>query len=232
MITNMNYLQEGLTRLNFSKENFPTLESDLETYIKELSLFNSAYDLVGAENNDEIIVRHILDSLSAYKEINELKKEIESSPNYHDNTPVVIADIGSGGGLPGIPLSLTMRDINFKLIERMSKRCAFLENCGAILKIKKLTVENLEAERVEPNSIDIAVFRAFRPLDKKMIKTLLRLVKPNGYLAAYKAKEDKIHEEMSLIKEIVPEYSVKPLCVPFLTDNNEHERNLVIIQKQ
>ena len=47
----MDYLKEGLQRLNFNNETFPTLEADLRTYINELSLFNSAYDLVGAENN-------------------------------------------------------------------------------------------------------------------------------------------------------------------------------------
>ena len=64
-----------------------------------------------------------------------------------------------------------------------------------------------------------------------MIKTLLKIIKPEGYLAAYKAKKEKIIEEMEAIKNIVPEYEIKTLEVPFLTDDNTHERNLVIIKK-
>ena len=61
-----------------------------------------------------------------------------------------------------------------------------------------------------------------------MTSTLLRIIKKGGYLAAYKAKMENITEEMTAIKELVPEYEVKPLKVPGLEDS---ERNLVIIKK-
>ena len=218
----MNYLHEGLEKLNIETANIADLEADLEKYIKDLELFNSAYDLTNAENKDDIIIKHVLDSLSAQKILVSLIKSPETK----------IADIGSGGGLPGIPLALSLRDYNFTLVERMSKRCAFLENCTAILKLKNVSVENLEAERVTPNSFDIIVFRAFRPLDKKMIKTLAKMVKPEGYILAYKAKKDKIEEEMDAIKDLVTEYSVEPLTVPFLNENEKYERNLVIIERE
>lgn len=220
----MNYLQSGLESLFPNDPNNAELEKKLNTYIKELELFNSAYDLTNATNTNEIIINHVLDSLSA--------KELLRS--FAHSTDLEIADIGSGGGLPGIPLALSMPDHNFTLVERMSKRCAFLENCTAILGLKNVTVENLEAERVSPESFDIIVFRAFRPLDKKMFKTLSSIVKPNGYILAYKAKKEKIEEEMNGIINLVPKYEVKPLFVPFLTDNpqNPYERNLVIIKKE
>jgi len=218
----MNYLQEGLKKLNIETIENHQLEADLEKYIKELELFNSAYDLTNAENKEDIIIKHVLDSLSAQKKLVSLIK----SPD------VKIADIGSGGGLPGIPLALSLKDYNITLVERMSKRCAFLENCTAILGLKNVTVENLEAERVPENSFDIIVFRAFRPLDKKMIKTLAKMVKPEGYILAYKAKSEKITEEMEAIKNLVTEYTVEPLTVPFLTEDEKYERNLVIIKRE
>ncbi len=218
----MNYLQEGLKKLNIETVENLQLEADLEKYIKELELFNSAYDLTNAENKEDIIIKHVLDSLSAQKKLVSLIK----SPD------VKIADIGSGGGLPGIPLALSLKDYNITLVERMSKRCAFLENCTAILGLKNVTVENLEAERVPANSFDIIVFRAFRPLDKKMIKTLAKMVKPEGYILAYKAKSEKITEEMEAIKNLVTEYTVEPLTVPFLTEDEKYERNLVIIKRE
>ena len=157
----MDYLYEGLKKLNINTVDLELLKSDLEKYINELELFNSAYDLTNAENKNDIIIKHILDSLSAQKKL----VSLISDPSCK------IADIGSGGGLPGIPLALSLRNYNITLVERMSKRCAFLENCTAILKLNNVSVENLEAEKVPSNSFDIIVFRAFRPLDKKMMKT-------------------------------------------------------------
>ena len=61
-----------------------------------------------------------------------------------------------------------------------------------------------------------------------MTKTLLRIVKPEGYLCAYKAKQTSIKEEMDAIASLIPEYQVQPLNVPGLEDS---ERNLVIIRK-
>lgn len=218
----MDYLYEGLKKLNINTVDLELLKSDLEKYINELELFNSAYDLTNAENKNDIIIKHILDSLSAQKKLVSLISDSSCK----------IADIGSGGGLPGIPLALSLRNYNITLVERMSKRCAFLENCTAILKLNNVSVENLEAEKVPSNSFDIIVFRAFRPLDKKMIKTLAKMVKPNGYILAYKAKIEKIQEEMDAIKDLVTEYSVEPLSVPFLTEDAFYQRNLVIIKRE
>ncbi|MCR4939028.1 MAG: 16S rRNA (guanine(527)-N(7))-methyltransferase RsmG [Treponemataceae bacterium] len=224
----MDYLHEGLVKLGFSADSIPSLEEELKKYINELILFNSAYDLVGAKSDDEIVIKHILDSLSAYEVVRKLADEKKKE----GSDEICIADIGSGGGLPGIPLAICMRDVRFRLIERMSKRCLFLENCVAVLGLSNVSVENVDLERVSQESIDIAVFRAFRPLEFKMTKKLIRVLKHGGYLAAYKAKEEKIIEEMEQIKQIVPEYRKIPLQVPFLNDNGEYERNLVLVKRK
>lgn len=216
-------LRQGLEALNLPKEKIPSIQEKLEGYIRELMLFNSAYDLVGADNKEQIVVNHILDSLSAWKYIHELAQEREAG-----GKQVQIADIGSGGGLPGIPLALALPHIHFTLVERMSKRCAFLENSVAILNLKNVTVTNSQVEQIPTNTFHVATFRAFRPLDKKMIKTLLRVIKPAGFLAAYKGKTEAINTEMEAIADIVPYYTVQPLTVPFL---EERQRHLVVIQK-
>ncbi|MBP5587246.1 MAG: 16S rRNA (guanine(527)-N(7))-methyltransferase RsmG [Treponema sp.] len=223
-------LKQGLEKLNFSQTEIDSLIIKMEQYIKELVLFNSAYNLVNTDNHDEIVVRHILDSLAAAGEI----KKLADAQKAKGKTKVVIGDIGSGGGLPGIPLASALPDIEFVLVERMSKRCAFLENAAAILGLKNVSMLNKEAEKVKKESIDIAVFRAFRPLDKTMIKTLLDLIPSDGVLAAYKAKKEKIIEEMSAIGYEEKDYDLKKLEVPFLTDTSSdesRERNLVIVSK-
>ena len=224
------YLKQGLEQLNFSQAQIDFLIPKMEQYIKELVLFNSAYNLVNTDDHDEIVIKHILDSLSAYPEI----KDLAEGQKEKLNRQIIIGDIGSGGGLPGIPLAASLPEFDFVLVERMSKRCAFLENVAAILGLKNVTVLNKEAEKVKKESIDIAVFRAFRPLDKTMIKTLLDLIPHTGTLAAYKAKKEKIIEEMSAIGYEEIDYGLKKLEVPFLTDtstDDSRERNLVLITK-
>lgn len=218
-------LNDGLQEIGFSEAQIAEFAPKLEKYVSELELFNPTYNLVGADTHEDILIRHILDSLAAYKPLCEL---IEKAKQLHPDRSIQLADIGSGGGLPGIPLSIVFPDYQFTLVERMTKRYTFLVNCCAVLGLKNVTVSNLEAERVSQNSFDIIVFRAFRPLEKKMTKVLLRMLQNDGCLAAYKAKTEKINAEMEQIKEYVPTWESIPLQVPFL---HENERHLVIIPK-
>ncbi len=215
-------ITDGFEKCGINSQEVNNLAKKMDLYINEIILFNSAYNLTNTSDHDELLIRHIYDSLAAYIPLKSLIQENNCSD-------FVIGDIGSGGGLPGIPLAAAFPQINFNLVERMSKRCAFLENCAAVLGLKNVKVINCEAEKVPAESMNISVFRAFRPLDSAMIKTLLALTKQNGYLVAYKAKLENIKEEMNQIKEIVPSYKIENLSVPYLTDV---ERNLVIIKKE
>ena len=235
----MNFLEEGLAKLNFSKNQIERIAPLMENYADEILLFNGAYNLVNASSRDEIFVRHILDSLSAAQEIFRVAEKISAesaqsqSAEAEKNEPkeITIADIGSGGGLPGIPLAAAFPQFNFVLVERMSKRCAFLENVRALLGLENVRIENSELEKIPHESFEIATFRAFRPLEKKMLANLLAVLKKGGALAAYKAKRKNIVEEMRLAN--CGSYNIIALDVPFLTDESaeEHERNLVLIEK-
>ena len=233
----MDYLKEGLEKIGFGSGEFfgiktlpiGKIEEKIEKYIKNLQEFNAKLDLVNTDDHDEIVIKHILDSLSAVpvicKEISERFSELPAD--------FKIADIGSGAGLPGIPLATVLPKFSFTLVERMTKRCAFLENCKSLLSLENVAVEENQAERIEQKRFDLCVFRAFRPLEKKMTKVLLRILKDGGFLAAYKARSEQITDEMQSLPS-VPKYKVLPLTVPFLTENSseeERERNLVVIEK-
>ena len=222
-------LQEGISQTvpGLEQETRSLLVSKMEQYIKEIILFNSAYNLTNTSDHDELVVRHILDSLAGYELIK--KYAAEKAGDGH----VLVGDIGSGGGLPGIPLAAAFlcgaRDgaagLQFKLVERMEKRCSFLENCKGLLGLTNTEIWNTVAEQVEAETFDLITFRAFRPLDQKMTRTLLRMVRPGGVICAYKAKMENIKEEMEGIKKLVTRYEVVPLKVPGLEDS---ERNMVI----
>jgi 16S rRNA (guanine527-N7)-methyltransferase len=212
-------LPSALTELGFPNGQIAPLAAVMEKYTGELMLFNTAFDLVGAKTREEIIARHIVDSLSAAKNVQTLAR-------LTGNIPVVIGDIGSGAGLPGIPLAASLPEYQFVLVERMEKRCVFLENCVALLGLRNVRVENAEAEKISGRPFDICVFRAFKPLDTRTAKMLLGLLKPQGFLAAYKAKQATLTAELDAISSIISEYRVEKLENPFL---REHERNLLII---
>lgn len=192
----------------------------LEAYIESVLEFNKTYNLMKADSADELAVSHILDSLAGVSAIKEI---LASYPQ-----PVQIGDIGSGGGCPGIPLAVAFPDVQFTLVERMEKRCAFLESAIKKLGLTNTKVLCLQADKVPPQSFDVEVFRAFHPFDKKLIKTLFAMLKKGGTIAAYKARAEKIVAEMEAIQNIVPSYKKIALTVPFLED---HERNLVVIVK-
>lgn len=230
----MNLLEEGLAKLNFSKNQIERITPLMENYAGEILLFNGAYNLVNASSRNEIFVRHILDSLSAAQEICHVAEKISAefaNAKKNESKKITIADIGSGGGFPGIPLAAAFPQFNFVLVERMSKRCAFLENVRALLGLENVRIENFELEKIPHESFEIATFRAFRPLEKKMLANLLAVLKKGGSLAAYKAKRKNIVEEMRLAN--CSNYNIIALDVPFLTDESaeEHERNLVLIEK-
>lgn len=199
--------------------------NQLEAYIQEVLEFNKGYNLMKADDANELAVNHILDSLVAVPHLKEL---IATRMQETGKSVLDIADIGSGGGCPGIPLAIAFPEHAFTLVERMEKRCGFLISTVSKLGLKNVKVECKAADLVAPESFDLEVFRAFHPFEMKIIKLLFRMLKKGGYLAAYKAREEKILAEMEEIKTVVKDYKRIKMTVPFLED---HERNLVIIKK-
>jgi 16S rRNA (guanine527-N7)-methyltransferase len=223
-------LADGIARTGIPENLQETVTQCMECYIREIELFNAAWDLVAANSREDLVVRHILDSLAGYIPLTQLLNTLRQRIAGAEHRKLNIVDVGSGAGLPGIPLAAALPDCQFVLLERMSKRCAFLENCIAVTGLGNVTVINTEAEQAEQETFDLVTFRAFRPLDIKMTKTLLSLCKPGGFLAAYKAKRDKIDTEMHGIATLIPQFAVIPLHVPFLPP--EYERHLVVMEKQ
>jgi len=192
----------------------------LERYIKEIELFNSAYGLVAAGSTKEIVIRHILDSLAPLGKISRLLsgKDKTSRPQ--------IADAGSGAGLPGIPLAIALPECNFTLIERMGRRAGFLYSTSAVLGLSNITVEECGLEETESGRFSLVTFRAFKPLEPKLLKTLLNVCEEGGIIAAYKGRLEKIKQEISPLEKICGKWEAIPYGVPFL----DEERHLLVIR--
>ena len=191
------------------KEEIITL---LNLYIKEIELFNPAYGLVGTTDTEELIIKHILDSLAPVGIISRLLENAQK-----------IADAGSGAGLPGIPLAIALNQCNVTLIERMGRRAGFLFNTTAALSLSNVIIEENELEKTANHQFNLITFRAFKPMDPKLFKTLVKTCAAGGVIAAYKGKLDKIEEEMASIKTA---WEAIPYNVPFLNE----ERHLLVIR--
>ena len=237
-------LLKGLKELGINEKAHNKLSKLLNLYMRELKMFNASFNLVKVKDDEELIVSHVLDSLSAWRFFYNETKNTESktalnnaeSKNTNEalltSEPFYIADAGTGAGFPGIPLaalfiSLGNLDVKLSLIERMQKRCTFLENIKAVLQLNNTEIIESEAEKAPQNKFDIVTCRAFRTLDKHILNTLLNLARPKGKLFLYKAMEEKINEETELIKKEGLNYKIEKLDVPFL----KKERHLLIIEK-
>ena len=189
----------------------------LNLYIKEIETFNPAYGLVGASSTDELVIKHILDSLAPLGIIVRLLGEKKLSG-------IRIADAGSGAGLPGIPLAITLPNCDFSLIERMGRRAGFLMNTKAALSITNINIEEKELEKTS-GCFDLITFRAFKPIEPKILKSLFKICAADGIIAAYKGRLDRIKEEMAQLQVY---WETIPCIVPFL----DEERHLLVIKPE
>ncbi|MHC6203279.1 16S rRNA (guanine(527)-N(7))-methyltransferase RsmG [Breznakiellaceae bacterium SP9] len=211
-------MERGLAQL--LPQEAPRVLPLLTAYIAEIELFNKTLGLVKVKDRNELIIRHILDSLSPMPLLKKLIADIPASPSVH------VADVGSGAGFPGIPLAIAFSECRFTLIERMGRRADFLRNTLSILHLATTAVEQSSMEAAIPGRFDIIVFRALKPLEPNFVHKLLRLVKPGGVIASYKGRQATVLEELETLSTPEFRWKLYPLEVPFL----EEERHLVLIR--
>lgn len=205
----MSVLEDGLKELNI-KYSPKELEL-INDYIDEVMLFNPKYSLVNA-TGDTFVIKHILDSLSG---VNYIKAK----------NPKSIADVGSGGGFPGIPLAIFFPEVEFHLIERSGKRCNFLRNAVLTLGLKNVKIRESAVELIKER-FDLVTFRAFTPMETPITACLLSLLNDSGEIFAYKGRKSTIEDELLVIKHQIKSSDVLSVKVPFLED----ERNFLILK--
>lgn len=215
-----NFPNLGLSSPLYSLEEISVLEKTLCKFVDEISLFNKRMNLVAADSPEQIAKDHVLDCLAA---VNVLKSKFFSK-----KTEIKVADLGSGAGFPGIPLAAAFPEIKWTLVERMGKRATFLQGTVAQLGLKNTEVFFGDFADVTAESFDFATFRAFHPFDDGLLKNIFRLLKKGGIVLAYKARPEKILEEMGAFSATVPSYKIFPLKCDFLP---QHQRNLVVFEK-
>lgn len=171
-----------------------------EKYYKTLLEWNKKINLI-SRKEENIIERHFLDSILFLPEFENL---IRTFPSH---TPISMLDIGSGGGFPAIPLAIMKPEWTFTLCESIKKKAGFLIHLIDELNIKNhVTVINNRIESLhstnQKQKYNFITARAVTKLDE-LIKYSLPLLKKEGYLLAYKAKDidDELKTAEHLIKK-------------------------------
>ena len=230
----MEILKDGLLELckndpeieNLVRPRFNEIISMLDSFIALIQKFNPSHSLVASDDAYSLCLRHILDSLSP---LGIILRNLKKYQNETRLANISIADIGSGAGLPGIPLAFVLPEAKFTLIERKTRRVNFLRNVKEALALNNVEIEEAEMEKLKPRPYSALVFRAFRPLEPKLLKKLFRLCDNKGFLAAYKGRKVKTEAEIKLLEKTIPDFSSKWELFPCPVPGLDEERHLLVI---
>ncbi len=194
---------EGSERLNIP---LPVDASRrLTNYLTLLERWNRAYNLTAVRDPAAMVVRHLLDSLSILPWLQGPK----------------VLDVGSGAGLPGLPLAIIRPDCAFCLLDSNGKRTRFLIQAVAELQLPNVSVVRSRVEDYQPATLfNSVVSRAFATL-ADMAANAGRLCAPDGRLLAMKGVFPD--DELARLPPGYVVVGVYPLHVPHL----EAERHLV-----
>lgn len=179
-------------------------QKKISSFLLLLQKWNQAYNLTAIRDPQEMVTKHIEDSLAVIPYIKGPK----------------ILDVGTGAGLPGIPLAIALPHLQFTLLDSNGKKIRFITQVVSELAIKNIEIVQDRVEDYESiQEFQTVVSRAFASLDDFVGKTQHLLAK-DGQILAMKAK---VHPEE--LKNFSAHAKVCPLEVSGLKE----ERNLVII---
>ncbi|WP_407920613.1 16S rRNA (guanine(527)-N(7))-methyltransferase RsmG [Facilibium subflavum] len=199
-------IRQAVEKLGLQNVNDAQIQKWLD-YLSLLQKWNKTYNMTSITAMDDMLVKHLFDSLSLAPFL----------PGEH------IIDVGTGGGLPGVPLAILMPEKTFVLVDSVGKKIRFLNHVKKALKLDNITPLNIRIEAYKPEKpFDHVVSRAFSSLSD-FYRLCQHLLTDSGTLLAMKgAKVDENELQALPVK-----YEVKELHVPML----EAQRHVVIMHK-
>ncbi len=188
-------------------------QETLLAYVALLKKWNRTYNLTAIRDEAEMVVQHLLDSLSVLPAVQE---SALAGRRW--------ADVGSGAGLPGIPLAVARPDLDMTLIEAVDKKSAFQRQAKIELGLSNITVFNRRVEEVEGGGFDAVVSRAFAEI-ADFIRQAGHLLAPCGRLYAMKGRlpDDELGK--------LPPGWTTVACMPLKVPGLNAERHLIVIEK-
>lgn len=201
---------------------FPDLSAMQYNQLQQLEVlykeWNSKINLISRKDMDNLTERHILHSLA-------IAKVIQFNPNAH------ILDVGTGGGLPGLPLAILFPDTEFHLIDAIGKKIKVVQAIATALRLDNVTASHMNATQVS-STYDFVVSRAVTQIDiflswiQNAFKSHNEHTLANGILYL---KGGDLKEELSNLKQKYDVFEIKDF---FQEDFFETKKILYIPMKK
>ncbi len=205
-------LSSGLNQLGLNCSL--AVQAQLRDYIYLINKWNRVYNLTSVRDPAEMVTRHLLDSLAVLPYLRGLR----------------VLDVGTGAGLPGIPLAIVSKEKEacpereFVLLDSNSKKTRFVQQVISELGLTNVQVVHERAENFCPTKLfDVVVSRAFASVSD-MLKNSGRHCASDGVILAMKGTDPV--KELQEISEGFCVDAVHPLKVPGL----EGQRHLVCLK--
>ncbi|UOO76900.1 16S rRNA (guanine(527)-N(7))-methyltransferase RsmG [Neisseria sp. Dent CA1/247] len=205
---NKQKLQDGLQKLGLELSTPQQLL--LLEYVSLLKKWNSTYNLTALRDEATMISHHVLDSLTLLPYVKDAK---------------TLMDVGSGGGMPGIPTAICRPDLQITLLDSNTKKTTFLQQAVIELGLSNVTVASGRVEAMHDKKVDVVTSRAFAEL-ADFIALTKHLLNENGYWAAMKGVYP--YEELEHVPADVEVVRVDKLDVPQL----DAERHMVVMKSK
>lgn len=200
-------IREGLATMSIALPQ--PAHAQLASYLELLAKWNRVHNLTAVRETEQMVVHHVLDSLSVLPHITGARR---------------LLDVGSGAGLPGIPIAIARPDAHMTLLDSSHKKAAFLQQAKAELALANCDVVCERVEQWHPQQrFDAVLSRAFSDL-ADFVAQAQHLVAPGGRLIAMKGVYP--FDEIARVPETHRVAQVVELQVPRL----EAKRHLVFVE--
>ena len=200
-------LEQGLGAMGISLE--APAQAKLLAYLQLIAKWNKVHNLTAVREPGKMVVLHLLDSLSVLPHLAGAR---------------TVLDVGTGAGLPGIPLAIARPDLAVTLLDSSHKKATFLRQAKAELALPNVEVACERVENWHPAALfDVVVSRAFAELADFVVQAR-HLVAPGGAMLAMKGVYP--FEELARVPATHRVENVVALTVPTL----EAQRHLVLLK--
>lgn len=231
------YIKEQLNNAGISVSDDSC--SLMDRYLARLKTANEEFNLTAITEYEAMVEKHLVDSLLIFSDKNVsretfLKDDREPDVSRETFSQFRIIDVGTGGGLPGIPLKTVLPDCRITLLDSLRKRVNFLQATADELGLKYVEPIHSRAEDLARtagyrDSYDICVSRAVANLST-LTELCLPFVKVGGYFISYKS--DAIQEELDKASKAIKKLGGRLAEVRHVTlPGSDAGRSFVIIKK-
>lgn len=200
-------LEQACSQLPFSVST--SQQAQLLAFLSLIYKWNKAYNLTSVRDPLAMVTVHLVDSIAIYPHLAGSR----------------FIDVGTGPGLPGVPLAIMCPDAEFVLLDSLGKRIRFLKQVAFELKLANIEPIQSRVEQYPSSEFDAVVTRAYASIEQ-MLDSCQHLIGNTGEFLALKGQYPA--DELNSVPNGYSISDIEPIIVPGL----EAERHVIRIKKQ